>query len=172
LIWRVPVLLYLLYAGMRHLLDAQYNSLFGPITLVIHEAGHLVLSLVGNQWISIAVGSAAQLIAPLYVAVSFLRQREYFGTIVATAWLSFSLFNLATYIGDARAQQLPLIGFDANPIHDWNYLLSSVGLLAFDGVLAFCVKALAFALWMAAFGAGVLMCSATLRNSTPVGMLE
>ena len=39
----------------------------------------------------------------------FQRQEDYFAHSVAACWLGTSLFNMATYIGDARAQVLPLV---------------------------------------------------------------
>ena len=81
-------------------------------------------------------------------------QRDWFGVSVALAWLSFSLFNLATYVGDARDQYLPLLGFSEEPIHDWNYLLGKLGLLEADHALAFLMRVLAFACWVAALAFG------------------
>jgi hypothetical protein len=48
-----------------------------------------------------------------------------------------SLSNLATYIGDARAQDLPLVSIgDGDPIHDWHFLLGHFGMLGQDHAFA------------------------------------
>lgn len=130
---RLPLLLYLAYVFVQHLRDPLYGSLlFGGVTFGIHELGHIVFAFL-PLFGSIAAGSFAQLAAPLLCAWIFLRQPDYFGVGVVFAWLSYSLFNLATYVGDAGTQELPLIGpGSGDPIHDWNYILSALGLLRFD----------------------------------------
>ena len=43
--------------------------------------------------------------------------------------------NIATYMADAQAQELPLVSplaFMGEPIHDWHYLLSTLHLLWSD----------------------------------------
>ena len=52
------------------------------------------------------------------------------------SWLGYSLANLATYVGDARALELPLVGFTDQPEHDWHYLLDQLGWLRYDADLA------------------------------------
>ena len=74
----------------------------------------------------IVSGSIMQLAVPLGLVVYFVKQRDYFAVTVAGGWLSSSLFNVASYIADAQAQQLPAISLDldATSTHDWNYLLT------------------------------------------------
>jgi hypothetical protein len=152
--WRVPLLVYLAVAGVRHLASAEYASfLFGGVTFGIHELGHVVFAPFG-EWIGIAGGSLAQVLGPIAAGAVLLLwrqdgepQRDWFGVSVAGCWLAFSLFNLATYVGDARNQDLPLVGLSDDPIHDWHYLLDSVGLLSLDTTLAFLLRVVAFATW-------------------------
>jgi hypothetical protein len=130
------LLAYLAYVSVRSLNDYEYWTIFAGITLGVHEAGHVVFAPFG-ELLAVAGGSIMQLAAPLIVAGLFLRQREYFGISVAFAWLSMSLSNLATYIGDARAQDLPLVSIgNGDPIHDWHYLLGHFGMLGQDQALA------------------------------------
>lgn len=156
-IWRAPLLLYLAYVGIRHLGDPSYGSLFAGITFGIHELGHLILSGAG-RFLAIAGGSLAQIAAPAAAGLLLLRQRDYFGVTVAGAWLAFSLYNLATYIGDARLQDLPLLGFTEDPVHDWNALLSMLGILSWDSALAFLTRATAFVIWGASLAFGLWLC--------------
>jgi len=132
--------------GIRHLADPLYNSSFGGITLGIHELGHLIFGLLG-QWPGVAGGSLAQVAAPIAAAGILYRQRDYFGMTVGGAWLAFSLWSLATYIGDARAQELPLLGLTPDPIHDWNWILGRLGLLDWDKGLAVFTRVVAFFVW-------------------------
>lgn len=130
------LLAYFSYVSVRSLSDYEYWTVFAGITLGVHEAGHIVFGPFG-ELLAVAGGSIVQLAAPVIVAMLFLRQREYFGITVALAWLAMSLSNLATYIGDARAQDLPLVSIgNGDPIHDWHYLLGHFGMLAQDHSLA------------------------------------
>jgi hypothetical protein len=139
--------------GIRHLADPLYNSWFGGITLGIHELGHLIFGLLG-QWPGVAGGSFAQVAAPIAAGAILYRQRDSFGMTVAGAWLAFSLWSLATYVGDARAQELPLLGLTPDPIHDWNWMLGRLGLLNWDKGLAFLTRVVAFFVWLGSIAVG------------------
>ena len=161
---RVPLLLYLAWIGVGHLSDPATTSLFGGVTLGIHELGHLLLFWAG-PFLAVAGGSLAQLAAPVAAALLLLRQRDYFGVSVAAAWLSFSLFGLAAYVGDARAQNLPIVGLTADPIHDWNYLLGALGFLEWDRALSVAMRASAFLVWAGALALGAWLCWKMARGS-------
>ena len=156
-VWRSALLAYLVWVGVHYLRDPFYWSLFGGITLGIHELGHLLLSWAG-QFLGVAGGSLAQILAPAAAGWLLYRQRDYFGVAVAGAWEAFSLWNLATYVGDARAMELPLVGFVADPIHDWNWLLSKLGILTWDRGLAALIRVLAFSIWIASLVLGFWLC--------------
>jgi hypothetical protein len=151
------VLCYLGWAGVRHLRDPLYSSLFGGITLGIHELGHLLFDFAG-RFLGTAGGSIAQVAAPAAAAWMLYRQRDFFGVAVGGAWESFSLWNLATYVGDARARELPLVGLVPDPVHDWNWLLSRLGILSWDGALAALTRIAAFSIWAASMALGVWLC--------------
>ncbi len=160
---RALLLLYLGYAGWRHLTDPEYGSIFSGITLVIHELGHVLFGFFG-EWLSVAGGSITQLAAPLAVALILLRQRDYFGVAVGGAWLSMSLSNMAVYVADARAEELPLYSLGGGDvIHDWNYLLGSVHLLSHDLEIARLVRLAAAALLLASGVLGVWLCAVMAR---------
>ncbi len=161
---RALLLAYLGYAGWRHLTDPEYASIFSGITLAIHELGHVLFGPFG-EWLGIAGGSITQLAAPLAVALILLRQRDYFGVAVGGAWLSMSLSNLAVYVADARAEDLPLVSLGGGDVvHDWNYLLGSLHLLAHDGQIAGLIRAAAFGLLAASVGLGAWLCVVMARR--------
>ncbi len=139
---RALVLLYLVYADIRFLRDPMSGTIFSAITLAFHEGGHLVFAFAGH-FICSLMGSGTQVLIPIIVMLVFLRQPDYFGVAVGGFWLSFSLFELANYVGDARAMELPLVGFSSDPEHDWHYLLSTLGLLRFDTTFAFLIRVVA-----------------------------
>lgn len=154
------LLAYLAYVSVRSLSDDEYATIFGGITLGVHEAGHVVFSMFG-ELLMVMGGSIMQLAIPVIVAVLFLRQREYFGISVALAWLSMSASNLATYIGDARSQDLPLVSIGSgDPIHDWHFILAHFGMLAEDHALARFTRLVSMLSLLLAVGLGAWLCNA------------
>ncbi|MET0554106.1 MAG: hypothetical protein ABW221_13775 [Vicinamibacteria bacterium] len=162
---RAPVVAWFAWIGVRHLGDPFYESLFGALNLGIHEAGHLLFSWFG-LFLGIAGGTFLQLAAPLISAVMFARQPDWFAVPVCGAWLATNLYNVATYMGDARVMELPLVsvGDGDSIIHDWNYLLGATGLLRLDGFLAGGVRVAAFALMWGSLAAAVWMLVRMARN--------
>jgi hypothetical protein len=144
------LLAYLAYGGVQHLRDPLYRTWFGGITLAFHEMGHIVFSPFGRT-MTIAGGSIMQLLVPLAAALYlFARQRDWFGALVGLEWLAFSMFELATYIGDASREQLPLVGFGGGYHHDWSTLLTDWHLLNSCDAIATTVRIAAGAVWLAA----------------------
>ena len=152
--FRALLLLYFLYVFVRHLSDPDYGSLFSGINLGIHELGHVVLSFM-PMFVMVAAGTVFQLAAPVASVFVFLRQRDFFALSASFGWLSTSLFGVSRYAGDAESMALPLVSpFGGGDItHDWNYMLSKLGILgaapavsAFFWLLAFLSMAIAL-LW-------------------------
>jgi hypothetical protein len=145
---RAPLVVYLAWAGVQHLRDTDYTSWFGALDLGIHEAGHVVFGMLGGfEFLSVAGGTLLQCAAPIAAAVMFVRQPDYFAAAFCGGWLSMSLYNVATYMADARELDLPLLNVGGGEAdHDWNYMLAALGLLDLDTVLAGLVRVVAFAL--------------------------
>lgn len=156
--WRAPILAWLTWISIRHLADPIYQSLFGGLNLGIHEGGHLVFGW-APQFVMAFGGTLLQCAAPVASAWMFLRQPDYFAVPVCGVWLSDNLYGVATYMADAREQELPLVtvgGGEAE--HDWTYMLDALGLLKLDTVLAACVRLVAFALaWSSLLAAAWLL---------------
>jgi len=164
---RASLLAYLAYAGIHHLYDPLYRSWFAGLTLVIHELGHLLVF--APRMLSIASGSIFQLVAPTAAAFYLLRsQRDYFGFAVGNAWLSFSLWDLATYVDDANKEQLPLVGFGDHPVHDWSYLLTEWHLLNECSWLATATRCLALLVWLWAMLLGSWLCFHMTKTSKKI----
>lgn len=117
LLFLVPYVAWLVFAYDYHFLDG--------VNLLFHEAGHLFLGFFGKT-LHFLGGTLGQLFFPAACAIHFLRREDRFGAAVCGLWLAESLMNTARYLGDARAQALPLVG---GHIHDWNWLLTRWGLL-------------------------------------------
>ncbi len=105
------------------------------VNLLLHEAGHPVFGIFGGEFVTALGGTLMQLLFPLAFAVHFGRARQPFAAAVSLAWLGESLFNVARYLADARARELPLVGGDGTQ-HDWAYLLGTLGLLESDQAIA------------------------------------
>ena len=151
--------LYLVYALLRHMGDPLYRSWFAGLTLVVHEGGHLLFMPFGRTMMLLG-GSIMQLFVPALVAsYLLLRQRDWFGASVGTSWLSFSSFELATYVGDANKGRLGLVGMGDNVIHDWDALLTQWHLLNQSDAFAMLIRVVGGALGVcsAGFGAWLLV---------------
>lgn len=163
-ILRLPLLLYLAYAGVHHMRDQLYSSWFGGLTFGLHEFGHVLFSGFG-EFMSIAGGSITQLAVPLIGIGMLLYQRDYFGIAVAGCWESFSLYNLATYIGDAQVMQLPLVSIGGgDAYHDWEYLLVHLGLIEHDAKIAAMTRGLGFVMLLVSWSWGAWVCYRMLRK--------
>jgi hypothetical protein len=111
-------------------------SWFHNIDLVFHEAGHLLFIPFGRT-MSIFGGSLLQVLVPFFLVFTFLiRNRDGFAASIGLWWTGQSMMDLAPYIADARALQLPLlggaIGADGASRHDWANLLGPRGWLEYD----------------------------------------
>ena len=152
--WRLPLLLFLAYDGARHLRDPEAGGLFAGITFGVHEFGHLLFAFLG-QFMTALGGSLNQVLIPVATGFLLLHYRDYFGIAVAGTWLGSSMLDLARYIGDARAQELDLVGFGEDPQHDWSYILSQLHALPYDLRVAGVVRALALLALIVSLGFGV-----------------
>jgi hypothetical protein len=169
---RALLLVYLVYADYRLFSDPESSTMFSGITLAFHEMGHLLFSFCGH-FICVLMGSGTQVLIPIIVIVLFYKQQgDYFGMSVGGFWLSFSLFELARYVADARSMELPLVnigGGDAE--HDWYYLLGTLHMLPFDHALAFLIRVVALVTGAASFAFAVWLLKemGTPKRQTMIG---
>ncbi len=121
--------------------NASGQSWLHLVNLPFHEAGHIIFRPLGSFIASLG-GTLGQLLVPLVCLVAILiKGRDPFGASVCLWWFGENLLDIAPYINDARAGQLPLVGGNfghSSPygFHDWEYLLTESGLLHFDQSLA------------------------------------
>jgi len=141
---RVLVFLGLLWWGWTFIvtpLETNYagESFLHLVNLSFHEAGHVLFSPFG-RFLMILGGSLGQVLMPLICAATFLvKTRDPFGASVALWWTAESVMDVAPYINDARAMDLILLGGMTGKEadgHDWNNLLTMLGLLEWDHLLA------------------------------------
>ena len=156
------------YIGFRHLADPDYFSLFSGVTFGAHEFGHLAFAFFGDV-LAVAGGSLMQLLIPVGAGVLLARRRDWFGVVFAACWLGISLVDLARYVGDARALELPLVSMSPDGgDHDWNWLLDRFDLLRYDTRIAAAIRRAAAALLLTALAAGAWICLRFLVRPQPV----
>ena len=155
---RALLLLFLVYIFTVKFRDPTRWTIFYGITLGFHEMGHLVFAW-APHFITSIMGSVFQIAIPIICVIYFARQPDYFGMSVGGFWLSYSLYELSAYVGDARSKDLPLVGFASSEDleHDWAYLLGVMHMLPADHVFAFLLRiaglfaglaSCAFAVWL------------------------
>ena len=137
LAWIIFYALFLYQAARGSGILLLMDGVFVPI----HEGGHLLFGLAG-EFISVAGGTFLQLFVPFALAAYFFFRRQLQG-VAFCLFLFFEQFlPLATYMADARAQDLPLlmVGDAEYVIHDWNYLFGRLGVLERDTQIASAVR--------------------------------
>jgi hypothetical protein len=109
----------------------------------IHEGGHLLFRFFG-EFLAVAGGTIVQLAVPLMLAAVFVFQRQITGTAFCVFFFFEQLLPIATYMGEARAQELPLltVGDSDDVIHDWAYLFGKLGVLDHDTQIAHALRVL------------------------------
>jgi len=131
--------------------NAVGNSFLHLVNLPFHEAGHIVFRPFG-AFITSLGGTLGQLLMPsICMGVLLLKTRDPFGASVALWWVGENFLDIAPYMNDARAGQLPLLGGNFGHsapygFHDWQYLLTESGLLQYDHSLAKAVFAIGSAI--------------------------
>lgn len=158
---RAVLLAWVVYIGGRHLNDPDYSSLFGGLNLAVHEAGHLLFRWSGSEFLTVAGGTILQLAAPIGSALMFIRQPDYFAVCICGGWLATNLYNVATYVADARELVLPLVtvgdGECIEICHDWHYLLLNMNLLTLDTTIAKWIRIFAFLVLWGSIAGGAWM---------------
>ena len=142
--------------------NAAGKSFLHLINLPFHEAGHVFFRPLGAFMTSLG-GTLGQLLMPLVaMLVLLLKTRDPFGAAVALWWLGENFLDIAPYINDARAGELPLIGGNyghSSPygFHDWEYILTETGLLHLDHQFAQASHTLGALIMLLALGWGAVV---------------
>jgi hypothetical protein len=95
------------------------------VDLVFHEAGHVIFGFFGS-FIAALGGSLNQVLVPALCAFHFVRQKQLASASAAVFWTGENVIGVAVYVADGRDMKLPLLAEGLT--HDWNYLLSELGL--------------------------------------------
>ena len=132
--WIAVYVLFLIYAAA----DRSGFLFLDFVNLMIHEVGHPLFSGFGYT-MTILGGTLAELIVPLMCAGYFFWQREITGFAFCSFWFFENFPYIGTYMADARAQALPLVG---SGDHDWAILFGQWGLMTRDVQIGGSVRAI------------------------------
>lgn len=147
--WLIFYLLFLYQAARGQGFLLMIDLVFIPI----HEGGHLLFRFFG-EFLNIAGGTFLQLFVPVALAFYFALRRQAQGTAFCAFFFFEQLLPIATYMADARAQELPLltVGDADYVIHDWNYLFGRLGVLDHDTQIASAVRVIGWLGMLAVVG--------------------
>lgn len=134
----------LLLAVFFHRSEEDFLPVLDHVNPAFHEAGHIFFRPFG-QWTGILGGTLGQLLMPVFAMGSFWRSGRTASFAIAGIWFFENLLNIARYVADARARELPLVG---GGDHDWTNLLFHWDLLHQDVAVAQWITTIA---WMGMF---------------------
>ncbi len=121
---------------------------------IVHEAGHGVCYLLPcPEFLTMANGTIFQLLFPGLIAYYYYRKGNLFAVMIALFFVGFSLQYTAWYLSTAHEGLIlpahkSFLGVDA--IHDFNYMLSAMGLLAYESLIAGLTRFVAYLIMLTA----------------------
>ncbi|HKF00707.1 MAG TPA: hypothetical protein VKB49_00290 [Candidatus Sulfotelmatobacter sp.] len=123
--------------------------------LVVHEGGHNLFGWFGPT-LGLWGGTLLQWLVPFLLAAYFFKERQTAGFVFCLFFFFENWLYTATYMADARAQELPLVttGDPDFVEHDFHAIFSSLGVLEYDTKIAVFVRMLGWC--------GMLACVAWL----------
>lgn len=145
------------YAGfLAYAFSEQGGFLFiDSANLVVHEGGHNLFGWFGPT-LGLWGGTLLQWLVPFLLAAYFFTQRQTTGFVFCLFFFFENWLYTATYMADARAQELPLVttGDPDFVEHDFHAIFSGMGVLDYDTKIALVVRILGWC--------GMLACVAWL----------
>lgn len=142
--WLCFYTLFLIYA----ITDRSGFLFLDNVNLIIHEGGHFFFNWFGYT-IMILGGTLGELLVPLFCAAYFFAHRETTGFAFCAFWFFENFPYIGTYMADARAQVLPLVG---SGDHDWGILFGQWGLLQHDRQIGGTMRAIGWIGMIAVIG--------------------
>jgi hypothetical protein len=156
------VYLLLLVWGVRIMTSSISSNYVGEsflhlINLPFHEAGHVIFAPFG-RFLQVLGGTLGQWLVPFIVLCAFVVKGNPFGAVVGLWWLGESFLDIAPYMDDARAGQLMLLGgvtgSEVEDYHDWEVILTKLGWMQYDHLIARISFGIGVALMLLSFAWG------------------
>lgn len=169
--WQFILMDYYYYVNGERIESATpeiYGSFLHNVNLIFHEAGHVLFRPFG-RFMAILGGSVLQVLIPLAVMLVFLlKERNTFAAVFGLWWMGQNFMDVAPYVNDARAGQIPLLGggsgTDRPGMHDWRNILSDLNMLNSDHILASLVDGFGVLLMLLSFVWGALVLHRQYKN--------
>jgi hypothetical protein len=165
---RAALTLFLAVYGWFLAIHPGYFGFIDNVDLAIHETGHLVFSPFG-EFLTVLGGTLFQLIVPLIFVGYFALRRDWYSATVPLWWVAQNCWNIARYVSDARAQDLPLVGGGE---HDWFWILGELDLLHRDLAIGRAVQGIGVLIYLVSVIAGAFLARkapGTLEDSAATG---
>ena len=121
--------------------------------LVVHEGGHNLFGWFGPT-LGLWGGTLLQWLVPFLLAAYFFTERQTAGFVFCLFFFFENWLYTATYMADARAQQLPLVttGDPDFVEHDFHAIFTQLGVLNYDTKIALVVRVLGWCGMIACVG--------------------
>jgi hypothetical protein len=120
---------------------------------IVHEGGHGVCYILPcSEFLTMANGTIFQLLFPGLITYYYYKKGNLFAAMIAFFFVGFSLQYTAWYLSTAHEGLIlpahkSFLGVDA--IHDFNYMLSVMGLLAYESLIAGLTRFVAYLIMIA-----------------------
>jgi hypothetical protein len=147
--WLIFYVAFLAYAFSAH-----GGFLFiDSANLVVHEGGHNLFGWFGPT-LGLWGGTLLQWLVPFLLAAYFYSQRQVPGFVFSLFFFFENWLYTATYMADARAQELPLVttGDPDFVEHDFFRIFSNLGVLDHDTQIAAVVRVIGWCGMLACVG--------------------
>lgn len=169
LLFAIPLYGALCWLWTVYIKDYSYYWIIGHINVGIHEVGHLVFGVFGNQTVHVLWWTLLQLLFPIiFIGIARYRKQP-FAIVLCGVRLATNFFYIARYMYDATRLVNPMLSMSwdvETSIHDRNYLFGLWWVIAqtdqiafFTRILWFVIYALSLAYWL------FLIVKETMRNS-------
>jgi len=125
---------------LLHKIFMLYFFIVNQTLGIVHEGGHGVCYILHcTEFVTVANGTIFQLLFPGLIAYYYYKKGCVFAAMIAFFFLGFSLQYTAWYLSTAHEGPIlpahkSFLGVDAT--HDFNYILSETGLLAYESLIA------------------------------------
>jgi len=158
--WLIFYIAFLAYAFSAH----GAGLFIDNANLVVHEGGHNLFGWFGPT-LGLWGGTVLQWLVPFLLAAYFFKERQTAGFVFCMFFFFENWLYTATYMADARAQQLPLVttGDPDFVEHDFHAIFSSLGVLDYDTKIAAVVRTLG---WCGMLACVVWLATRALRDAS------
>ena len=160
--------------AVRQLRSDEFEfSIVHGILFGVHELGHLVMALFGNEVMTALGGSLFQVLLPIGCIALMAQRRDRYGIAICGCILAYSLGQVGVYIADARAESLDLVSMSSEgATHDWNFILESWGMLKRDAAIGRAVKDIGWLVLGASVVLALVECRALWSGKPAPSIME